>query len=286
MNSPSKARPEQGAIGLFDSGVGGLSVLRHVQSLLPREKILYLADQAHVPYGQRSPDEVRRLSESISRFLLDQGAKIVVVACNAASAAALDYLRAVYPSLPIVGMEPAVKPAAAGSRKGIIGILATPGTFDSQRYARLMTRYARDVQVLEDPCLGLVEQIETGRFEGDETRHILEHALAPMIEAGIDTVVLGCTHYPLVTDLIRQIVGPGVAIVDPAPAVARQVRRVIEEKNLSNRGEAPGSLRLFSTGPTDKMAVVAGRFSFDSLPIEQAIWQSSALHLRLASSEP
>lgn len=202
-------------IGIFDSGVGGLSVLRAIRRQLPCHPVIYLADQGHVPYGPRSKQEVRSFAEGITRFLLKQGAQVIVVACNAASAASLYYLRETFPSVPFVGMEPAVKPAAEETHTGVIGVLATPVTFQGELYASVVERFAKDVTVLQDICPGLVGQVEKGQLETPETREILEHALTPMIEKGIDTVVMGCTHYPFVIPLIQQIVGPEVRVIDP-----------------------------------------------------------------------
>ncbi|RMF39618.1 MAG: glutamate racemase, partial [Anaerolineae bacterium] len=194
-------------IGVFDSGVGGLSVLRALRARLPRETYLYVADQAHVPYGPRPLLEVRRFAEGITRYLLGQGADLIVVACNTASAAALHYLRQTFSSVPFVGMEPAVKPAAEQTRSGVVGVLATPATFQGKLYASVVERFAHDVVVLQDTCPGLVEQIEAGALKAPETRRILERALHPMLAQGIDTVVLGCTHYPFVMPLIAEIAG-------------------------------------------------------------------------------
>ncbi len=219
-------------IGIFDSGVGGLSVLRAVRAQLPCHPVVYLADQAHVPYGARTKDEVRAFSAAITQFLLDRGAQEIIVACNTASAAALYYLRETLPGTPFVGMEPAVKPAASNTRSGVIGVLATPVTFQGELYASVVERFASGVTVLQDACPGLVKQIEDGQLDAPETRAILERALQPMIAKGVDTVVMGCTHYPFVIPLIQQIVGPGVQVIDPAPAVARQAGRLLEARGL------------------------------------------------------
>src|SRR5512146_2813371 len=173
--------PSPATIGIFDSGVGGLSVLRAVRAALPCHPVVYLADQAHVPYGARTKEEVRAFAIGITRFLLDQGAQVIVVACNAASAAALHTLREVFPSVPFVGMEPAVKPAAAHTHSGVIGVLATPVTFQGALYASVVERFAKGVTVLQDTCPGLVKQIENGRLDAAETRQILTRALQPMI---------------------------------------------------------------------------------------------------------
>ncbi len=221
-------------IGVFDSGVGGLTVLREIRRQLPDEPVIYIADQAHVPYGSRPLEEVRQFSESIARFLINRSCKLVVVACNTASAAALHHLRATFPEIPFVGMEPAVKPAAETTQTGIVGVLATPATFQGTLYASLIERFARGVQIHQDTCSGLVGQIEAGNLDSIETRQILEKAIYPMLAHGVDTIVLGCTHYPFVIPMIEEIAGPQVRVIDPSPAVARQVRRVLS--NLSQAG--------------------------------------------------
>ena len=207
-------------------------MLRAIHQLMPDEPLLYLADQAHVPYGPRPLEEVRHFSEAITRYLLHQGARLIVVACNTASAAALKYLRSTFPEVPFVGMEPAVKPAAEHTRSGVVGVSGDPATFQGELYASVVERFGQGVKLLQHTCPGLVTQIESGALESDETRRILEEALQPMLEQGIDTVVLGCTHYPFVIPLIQQITGPGVRVIDPAPAVARQVQRLLVAANL------------------------------------------------------
>jgi glutamate racemase len=238
----------QSPVGIFDSGVGGLSVLKHIRQQLPYESIIYLADQGHVPYGPRSLEEVRNFSENITRFLLAHKAKIIVVACNAASAAALKYLRQTFPATSFVGMEPAVKPAAEQTISGTVGVLATPATFQGALYASVVERFANGVNILQNTCPGLVAQIESGLLDSAETRHILETALSPMLKKGIDTVVLGCTHYPFVIPQIQTIVGPHVRVIDPAPAVARQIKRLLEAQHLLNPGPDIGHLHFFTTG--------------------------------------
>lgn len=228
------------AIGVFDSGIGGLTVANAILECLPAESILYFADTAHIPYGQKSPATIRRYSYQICAWLLEGGCKAIVVACNTASAAALNQLRARFPGVIIVGMEPAVKPAAEATRSGVVGVLATAGTFKSQRYTQLMQRYAGNIRVLQDPCLGLVEKIESGLAGDPGTRAMLAGILAPMVAAGADTFVLGCTHYPFVRPLIEQLTGPDAVIIDPAPAVARQLaRRLKESALLSASGQEP-----------------------------------------------
>jgi glutamate racemase len=247
----SKLRHNPGmTIGIFDSGVGGLSVLRHVQRLLPNERLLYFADQAHVPYGPRPTAEIRLCCQQITHFLVERGASLIVVACNTATAAAIDHLRHTFPDLPFVGMEPAVKPGASLTRNGKIGVLATAGTFESQRYASLLARFAENIVAYESDCPGLVEQIETGELESEKTEAILQDAIRPMLAAGVDTLILGCTHYPFVMPLIEQIAGPDVTIIDPAPAVAQQVKRLFEATTPKDgrQSQTAAPLQLFTTG--------------------------------------
>jgi len=235
-------------IGIFDSGVGGLSVLRAIRQQLPKESILYLADQINVPYGKRSLTEVREFSTAITQFLLNMGAKIIVVACNTASAAALHYLRKSFPETSFVGMEPAVKPAAEVSLTRRVGVLATSATFQGALYSSVVERFAKDVSLYQQTCPGLVEQIEAGELASQKTQDILKDALLPMIEKGIDTIVLGCTHYPFVISIIKDIVGGDIRVIDPAPAVARQVENVLKEASLSNSGVESFSMMFMTTG--------------------------------------
>lgn len=232
------------AIGVFDSGVGGLSVLREIRQLMPDMPLLYAADQAHVPYGCRSIQEIQRLSEALTHFLLRQNAQIIVVACNTATAAAIDYLRPAFSAVPFVGMEPALKPAVQNTQSGVIGVLATANTFQSQRYANLAARFAAAVRLLQNPCVGLVERIERGEIDTAETEQFLHTIVAPMLSEGADTLILGCTHYPFVRPLLEKIAGPNVAIIDPATAVAQQVQRLLPF--TSNHPEIPP--QFYTTG--------------------------------------
>jgi len=262
-------------IGLFDSGVGGLSVLRAVRQRLPGQPLIYLGDQAHVPYGPRPLDEVRGFSEAITRYLLGQGAQVIVVACNTASAAALHWLRGQFPAVPFVGMEPAVKPAAESTHSGVVGVLATPATFQGELYASVVERFARGVTVLQDTCPGLVGQIEAGDLDGPRTRAILEAALRPMLARGMDTVVMGCTHYPFVIPLIEQIAGPGVRVIDPAPAVARQVERVLAARGLA--GTPPAVLRCLTSGSLPPFRAMLARLLGEAGSVEVVRWRGQAL---------
>jgi len=250
MSAPKSSAP----IGIFDSGVGGLSVLRQIRIQLPHENLIFFADQGHVPYGPRPLEQVQAFSEAITRFLLEQGAKLIVVACNAASAAALYHLRGTFPTVPFVGMEPAVKPAAEQTQSGVVGVLATPATFQGELYSSVLERFASGVTVMQDTCPGLVSQIEKGELDSPTTRTILENALDPMLARGIDRVVMGCTHYPFVIPLIEAIVGPQVKVIDPAPAVARQVGRVLADRGLQTSQTNPGQARYLTSGDPDKLA--------------------------------
>lgn len=240
-------------IGVFDSGVGGLSVLRAMRALMPNENVIFFGDQGHVPYGPRPLEEVRAFSEGITRWLLDEGAKLIVVACNTASAAALKYLRETFPAVKFVGMEPAVKPAAEWTRSRVVGVLATPATFQGALYASVVERFASGVEILQNTCPGLVQEIEKGNLEGQETRRILESALLPMLEKNVDTVVLGCTHYPFVIPLIERIVGESVRVIDPAPSVAKQAERLLEAGGMRNAFTSRGRVQFYTSG--DAMAV-------------------------------
>ena len=268
----------QAPIGIFDSGVGGLSVLKQIRLQMPTESVLYLADQAHVPYGPRGLAEVQLFSEQITRFLLGMGAKLVVVACNAASAAALQYLRQAFPSIAFVGMEPAVKPAAESTHSGVVGVLATPATFQGALYASVVERFASGVTILQDTCPGLVGQIENNELDSAMTRAILEKALRPMLEQGIDTVVLGCTHYPFIIPLVKKIVGPEVRVIDPAPAVARQAARLLEMAGLRDTGTRSGVLRFFTSGEAARLTLQLPTLLGETGEVRQIVWMGKEIH--------
>jgi glutamate racemase len=219
-------------IGIFDSGVGGLSVTREIMALLPAQPIIYLADQAHAPYGQRPLMEIRALSEGIARFLLAEDAGVVVVACNTASAAALHWLREQFPAVPFVGMEPALKPAVERTRSGQVGVIATAATFQGELFASLLDRYAGRVAIHTQICPELVPLVEAGELDSPRARGAVAEYLAPLLMAGIDQLVLGCTHYPFLRPLIEEMVGTDVSVIDPAPAVARQTSRVLAQHGL------------------------------------------------------
>ncbi len=245
-------------IGIFDSGIGGLSVLEAIRRQMPEESIIYFGDQAHVPYGPRPLQEVREFSVAITRFLLSRHAKIIVVACNSASAAALTHLRKTFPQVPFVGMEPAVKPAAEHTSSGVVGVLATPATFQGELYASVVERFARGVLLLKSTCPGLVQRIEEGDLNGPKPRAILEEALRPMLARKIDTIVLACTHYPFVIPLIEEIAGGNVRVIDPAPAVARQTLRLLEAHGLRRPGGHPGVTEYLTSGDPESFDRILG----------------------------
>lgn len=234
-------------IGVFDSGVGGLSVLRDIRAALPFEQLIYVADSGHVPYGSKTPEYIRDRSATLTRFLLEHGAKAIVIACNTATAAAAASLRAAF-AVPIVGMEPAVKPAVAATKNGVIGVLATVGTLRSARYAALLDRFGDGIEVVTQPCPGLADQIEAGDLDGPITRAMIERYTAPLVTRHVDAIVLGCTHYPFVRPLIADIVGPDVALIDTGAAVARRLRHVLAERNLLNADAAPQAATFWTSG--------------------------------------
>jgi len=263
-------------VGVFDSGVGGLSVLRAMRTLMPGENVIFFGDQGHVPYGPRPLEQVRAFSEGITRFLLEEGAKLIVVACNTASAAALAYLRQTFPDVKFVGMEPAVKPAAEATRTGVVGVLATPATFQGALYASVVERFANGVTLLQDTCPGLVQQIEAGNLEGAGTRRILESALLPMLKKKIDTVVLGCTHYPFVIPLIQRICGDSVRVIDPAPAVAKQAERLLEAEGWWNRSSARGRVQFYTSGEAAAVEPLLPKLLGEAGKVIRLKWVSEA----------
>jgi glutamate racemase len=240
--------PRTGPIGVFDSGVGGLSVWREIVRQLPHESTHYFADQANVPYGPRSQSQVRHFCDAIARFLLAEQCKAIVVACNTASAAALKYLREMFPSVPIVGMEPAVKPAAATTRTQVVGIMATPATFQGRLFQATAGRFASGIRLVNQVCDGLAEMVEAGNLDGAETEALLRSMLAPILAANADTIVLACTHYPFLIDPIRRIVGPDVSVIDPAPAVARHLGSVLKVQGLLADPTGEARHRFFTSG--------------------------------------
>jgi glutamate racemase len=255
----SRKRPA-GTVGVFDSGVGGTTVLRELRALLPSENLLYLADQARCPYGLRPADGLRALSAANTRWLLARGAALIVVACNTASAAALRWLRQMFPDTPFVGMVPAVKPAAERTRSGVVGVLATPATIQGELLDDVVMQWAGATRVVRQACPGLVEQIEAGALDSPATDALLRAYLRPLLDSGADTIVLGCTHYPFLEPQIRRIAGPGVALIDAAPAVARQAARVLRERGLAEpQRSRAGTITYATTGDQTAFALLLRR---------------------------
>lgn len=237
-------------IGIFDSGVGGISVLKHIHALLPHENILYIADSQYAPYGNKSPEEIINRCFKLSDFLLEKRVKSLVVACNTATAAAIDAMRKKY-SLPIIGMEPAVKPAAEASKNGVIGVLATVGTLKSAQFAALLESYGRNVKVVTQACVGLVECIERGELDSANTKALIRRYCSPLLAEGADTIVLGCTHYPFVKATIREIVGDKISLIDTGAAVAKQLKRQLEEKSLLSNSQQKAEVSFWTNSEAE-----------------------------------
>jgi glutamate racemase len=240
------------SIGIFDSGSGGLSVYREIVKLLPQERYLYFADNAHCPYGEKTAEYIQDRGRAITEILLGMGADIIVVACNTATAAAIATLREEYPDTPFIGMEPAVKPAALGTETGVIGVLATAGTLKGSKYLKTKGRFEDDVRIVEHVGEGFVELVENGILDGPEAYETVRKSLQPLLDAGADRIVLGCTHYPFLKPVIESIAGPGVQVIDPAPAVARQTVRILEA-NAIPTGNGPFSIDLYFSGEPDSL---------------------------------
>ncbi len=269
-------------IGIFDSGVGGLSVAAAIRQQLPGADLRYVADTAHVPYGPRPLLEVRGFAAAIAHFLIEQPVQVVVVACNTASAAALYPLRARFPATPFVGMEPAVKPAAEQSRTGRVAVLATPATFQGALFASVVERFAHGVEVIPQICPGLVEQIEAGALATPQTEAMLRGWVEPLLARDIDALVLGCTHYPFVRPLLETICGPRVRVIDPSAAVARQVARVLEPAGAGGApGEAcdsrMGESRYFSSGPAAHFCAALQRLGAQPGSVRRVVWRDGRL---------
>jgi glutamate racemase len=244
-----------GAIGVFDSGVGGLSVLHHIRQILPNERLIYIADSSHVPYGDKSPAYIEARSLTLTRYLISQGADAIVIACNTATAAAAHALRVKYKKIPIIGMEPAVKPAVAATKSGVVGVLATVGTLESARFAALLEKYAGHVKIVTQGCPGLVEQVERGHLTGDETRKLIERFSAPLLAQGADTLILGCTHYAFLAPLIREVVGADITLIDTGAAVARQVQRRVQVE-LPHRVSGAADVEFFTSGDAEQASLI------------------------------
>lgn len=249
-------------IGVFDSGEGGLSVLKEITRLLPEAEYIYYSDNAHCPYGEKSPEYIQDRARAITERLLKEGADVIVVACNTATAAAISVLRSEYSDassqevhdriqkltggrhdhICFIGMEPAVKPAALGTRTGVVGVLATAGTLKGSKYLKTKESVDDQVNVFEHVGRGFVELVEEGRLSGSEAEDVVKASLGPLLSAGADIIVLGCTHYPFLLPVLQKVAGPDIRFIDPAPAVARQLVHVLERDGILSAGEASSAL--------------------------------------------
>ena len=236
-------------IGVFDSGVGGLSVLAEIQQLLPNESLLYVADCGHIPYGEKTPEFIRQRCSVMAGFFREQGAKALVLACNTATVAGVADLRRDFPDWPLVGMEPAVKPAAAATRSGVVGVLATTGTLQSAKFAALLDRFATDVRVITQPCPGLVELIESGDLHSAALRTLLQRYVDPLLASGCDTIILGCTHYPFLKPMLKSMIPAHISLIDTGAAVARQLQRLLAERELLAEGPSQAAKFWTSADP-------------------------------------
>ncbi|MCG8069813.1 MAG: glutamate racemase [Candidatus Thiodiazotropha taylori] len=243
--------PSEAAIGIFDSGIGGLSVLQHVRALLPNENLLYVSDRAHLPYGEKDKGFILQRSRVITQFLISQNVKAVVIACNTATAAAVRDLRETY-RLPIIGMEPGVKPAISLSQSGMVGVLATHGTLSSHKFKALLQQHADGSEIIICPCHGWVEAIERNGHDHQTTRQIVSQQLQPILERGVDTLVLGCTHYPFVKQMIADEAGAGISIIDTGPAVAKQLQRQLSAHDLLTEAAEPGREEFWCSAPPEQ----------------------------------
>ncbi|MGQ0700080.1 MAG: glutamate racemase [Panacagrimonas sp.] len=247
-------------IGVFDSGVGGLSVLRELRRLLPREDFLYYADSAHCPYGGKPQAEIQSRAVHITEELLAAGCKLIVVACNTATIAAVEHLRANYP-VPFVGMEPAVKPACALTKTGVVGVLATGAALGGEKFHRLVAEHGAGVRVITQPCPGLVECVESGDLDGPRATELVMRYLEPLRLADADVLVLGCTHYPFLRPVIERLGGSSVRVIDTGEAVARQAQRVLEREGLSNLADRAGRFEWRSSGDVEQVGRLVDRLA-------------------------
>jgi glutamate racemase len=238
-------------IGIFDSGIGGLSILKEIRRLLPHEDLCYVADSAYMPYGEKPRELVRERSLKIAQFLVEeQHCKAIVVACNTATGIAVDLLRREL-EVPVIAIEPAIKPASEITRTGVIGVMATPGTLSGEKFGELHSRYSREKKILSQPCPGLAKAIETGNLKSIRLRKLLTRFVKPLVEQHADVIVLGCTHYPFVRPLIQELAGPDVQIIDSGEAVARQLRHKLEEAGLSSADDTAGWEKFWCSATPD-----------------------------------
>lgn len=272
MSEPDLAPAPEALIGIFDSGIGGLSVLRHVHALLPDEELLYFADSGFAPYGEKPEAVIVERALAIAAFLLRFKVKAIVVACNTATAAAIAALRARYPQLQVVGVEPGLKPAAALTRTGTVGVLATEGTLASDKFQKLQQQVAETsgARFLLQACNGLADQIEKGETHSRDTALLVQRYVAPLVAQQADTLVLGCTHYPFVEQLIRNTAGKDVTLVDTGEPVARQLQRLLAQAGLLHpQAGRAGALSAYTTGSRSALQTAFRRLLDLSPPVEE-----------------
>ena len=246
-------------IGVFDSGVGGLTVLRHIRTMLPAEDLIYVGDTAYVPYGTKSAEIIRQRAEQIVRYFIEQyQVKAVVVACNTATSAAIQHLRQVF-EIPVIGMEPGIKPAVRLSKSGTVGVLATESTLNSEKFQNLVNRFGEQTRVMTQHCSGLVELIEQGKQDSAEARELLGCYLQPLLDQHADTIVLGCTHYPFIAPLIKELTHGSVEIVETGSAIAKHVQNILNDGQILNDRFGSGSVQFFATSYD---GVIQDKFSY------------------------
>jgi len=245
-------------IGIFDSGIGGISILRAIRNLLPNDDLIYVADSLYLPYGTKTPNWIKQRSIAICKFLERENSNAIVVACNTATGAAISSLRESF-TLPIIGIEPALKPAAESTKTGAVGILATAGTLTSEKFDQLKTKFAKDLVIIKQPCHGLVELIENGNWDSTELKTLVNQFLEPMMQASVDKIVLGCTHYPFIKNTIQEIVGPDIELIDPSIPVASELKRRLG-MDETNRQTSAGEMFFYVTGERNRFKVIVDKF--------------------------
>ena len=267
---PSPTNPleaNQNPIGVYDSGVGGLTVLSSIRQLLPHENLIYVADSGHLPYGQKSQEYVTERALKIVDYFFSQGAKAVAIPCNTATAAAIRVLRERFPQTPFVGIEPAIKPAARMTKTGVIGVLATTGTLLSQTFTELVKREAPNTKVLLKPCPGWVDLVESGELNGDKVKAVVAEPLQELLENDADVLVLGCTHFPFLLHAIRDFVGGDYPVLETGQPFARQLHFQLDKNNLLNGAAQSGSFKMLTSGNTEKVGSLTSTLIGESVSV-------------------
>lgn len=271
MSMQNKINSLAAPIGVFDSGVGGISVLKHIRDLMPQENLIYVADSKYAPYGNQTPAFIQERSSWLTEFLLKQGVKALVVACNTATAAAVAGLRERYPDLLIIGMEPAVKPAVAATKTGVVGVLATSGTLKSAQFAALLEHYGQGVEIVTQACVGLVECVEKGELNSPSTRALLKRYVQPLLDAKADTIVLGCTHYPFVRPVIEDLVGKEVVLIDTGAAVAKHLKNRLQDNQSLRASDEAGVVSFWSNNEASDTEEVMSALWGDQVSVARLI---------------